>query len=1369
MKKIFYFLCSLLALCIASPAIAATDYGIFVGETKVTSDNANDILGDGGHFKYNASTKTLTVNNATLDNSGSLGTGISNREVDGLKISFEGNSRFNTRNSAIHSSKSFSIVGSGTLNAISTDTYAFMFGGTGITCNINGPKLYFYSLASYGLYDYSGKSNLNMWGSTTLLSLVPKDGVAAIYNLSSLTIGSLFITKPTTGYFSPSLKSITTDGKTPYKDIVVIQSATYYGLTIGETKVHNYNCDDILGDGMFKYVPSGKSLYVNKGTLTNNGSLGSGISNHEVDGLTIYIMDTCTFNTRNSVIASEKSFAIKGGALLTGKSTSGYPLYLHGDGITCTIDGTTLDFSSNGATLCDYYQSCTLSLQGNRTNLILQPNGNEAIKGLGSLVISDELCINEPLGGYFSSSLKSITLDGTSAYKGKVSIAKPEEYGLSFCDTKVTATNAADIMGDGSASYDPTTKTLNLKGNKSFIKEDSNIDYYYGIKNENVDGLTINVQGNVSFRTLFPVIYTDKSITIKGQDANLTSLCGLGGVLLHGENTTFRIDIKEFEVYVGKESAIVDYTSSSKVIIGANSTVQLVSTDEYSAFDGLKAFEMEGDVVINEPNYGYFSPELQTITVDGETPYLGRVTIHKPFGYGIYIAETLVTSANYSDVLHNGQFSYERGSKTLTVTDADLSNAGTLGSGITNREVNNFVIDLVGNSTISSRNYVIGSRHNFSITGSGSLTGVSSEGEGLYLTGSGTTCTINGPHLDLKGFSAVRDYTNTNTLVVSGEETNVTLNTSNVGKPTISGLFALKLNDELQIAEPEGGYFDSSLNSVTTDGQTAYNRTIVICKPAKEYGLYIAGISVNSDNAADILGNGEMSYDAQTHTLTMNNVTIDIDDVDGIVNEGIENLTIVAHGYNTIFVNSTEHSNIAGLATTHSLNITGDGVFEICSIGKTMGFICTNLVTINGPFVKSSSETFAYLGGTLQREGKLTVLGTGTKLTLSSGAGTPPFVQLKSLSLGDGLYITHPFEGYFDDTLGGITTDGETYYTDSLFISNMPALEPVAVAPDDLVTETYIFKAKGPNSTEAYSHPIQVGFSGNNVYICGLTDETKNMWAKGVVSDDKATIMLPEGQHIGSNTSWFFGYSYDYFLTSVDDDYNYTQLKLNYDAQQDCYTSSQPLVVISSEGKNILYMEEYHEVVIAKLEDIATMPTVPSIEQVNIEGAEYPSAVFSIPTVDVNGRDLLTSKLYYAIWYVKNGEEQQYVVRASEYEYVKEDMFEIPYEFTDNYDIHKGGSLFYFNPTDEPATWTKFGVQSIYYGGGVRNESQVVWSDGDITDGIKDLNGLNDHNVSNNIMYKQGSTIVNLAGQQIENRKLPRGIYIVGGKKVMVK
>ena len=70
-------------------------------------------------------------------------------------------------------------------------------------------------------------------------------------------------------------------------------------------------------------------------------------------------------------------------------------------------------------------------------------------------------------------------------------------------------------------------------------------------------------------------------------------------------------------------------------------------------------------------------------------------------------------------------------------------------------------------------------------------------------------------------------------------------------------------------------------------------------------------------------------------------------------------------------------------------------------------------------------------------------------------------------------------------------------------------------------------------------------------------------------------------------------------------------------------------------------------------------------------------------------------------------------------------MTEIPYNH-DGYDIYKGGEIIYLEEElEELATWTKVGIQSIYYGGDVRNTSNIVWSDGTITNtNLKgDVNG----------------------------------------------
>ncbi len=67
------------------------------------------------------------------------------------------------------------------------------------------------------------------------------------------------------------------------------------------------------------------------------------------------------------------------------------------------------------------------------------------------------------------------------------------------------------------------------------------------------------------------------------------------------------------------------------------------------------------------------------------------------------------------------------------------------------------------------------------------------------------------------------------------------------------------------------------------------------------------------------------------------------------------------------------------------------------------------------------------------------------------------------------------------------------------------------------------------------------------------------------------------------------------------------------------------------------------------------------------------------------------------------------------------------------------------------------GVQSIYYGGGERNVSNIVWNDGDITTGIANVN----------VEKKNADVIYDLQGRRVVNAT--KGLYIMDGKKVVVK
>lgn len=367
-------------------------------------------------------------------------------------------------------------------------------------------------------------------------------------------------------------------------------------------------------------------------------------------------------------------------------------------------------------------------------------------------------------------------------------------------------------------------------------------------------------------------------------------------------------------------------------------------------------------------------------------------------------------------------------------------------------------------------------------------------------------------------------------------------------------------------------------------------------------------------------------------------------------------------------------------------------------------------------------------------------------------------------------------------TESGYDEDGEFAFWGYWQYVTLYEGEPVVVdpvtAPEELATETYIFKANelveveddddDENSVaslrkksarkayelQEYSFQTQIGFDGNDVYFKGFSDNTAEYWAKGTLSEDGTTVTIPANQYIGVNDTYAdYGYIFYYYLTAVNEDGEMADIVLNYNAETKSFSTDQTIMLNGSKYVSYPY-QTFVDVTITKLEEYAATPADPSIESYTFEGTSYPKANFNIPTVDVEGKDLLTSKLFYTVWIEKDNEVQQYTVKTGDYKYVTEDIVEIPYDYDDSWDIYRGGNPFYFNPTDEPATWTRIGVQSIYYGGGERNVSSIVW--------VETGTGINSL-----FQDENDAVIYNLAGQRVQ--KAQKGLFIVNGKKIAVK
>ncbi len=154
MKKIFVFsLFAIMALLFNNLNAQTVEYGLYVANLQVTSANASNITNDDidGHISYDAETKTLTLNEVTIDVAETIA-GINNKKVDGLIINLIGNNTIKSFNNAgILLSKNTEIRGSGSLTISSEWFMGIMIRGN-TTLSITGGS----TVVANGKYGIAG-------------------------------------------------------------------------------------------------------------------------------------------------------------------------------------------------------------------------------------------------------------------------------------------------------------------------------------------------------------------------------------------------------------------------------------------------------------------------------------------------------------------------------------------------------------------------------------------------------------------------------------------------------------------------------------------------------------------------------------------------------------------------------------------------------------------------------------------------------------------------------------------------------------------------------------------------------------------------------------------------------------------------------------------------------------------------------------------------------------------------------------------------------------------------------------------------------------------------------------------------------------
>ena len=201
------------------------EYDLYIAGTRVTSENCNNLshyYGINGEVSYDPSSRTLTLDNATINATGEYD-GIESR-IDGLTIRVIGTCTSNSSDKdAIISRSSHTIITGGKLKLSGSDFGLFPWYEDSVTvnnCDIECD-------GSFGTNNWNAEITINNSNITA-----KSKGYATMRGIQKLTLNGCAITYPSGAYYSPELHAVTCDGNNELCGEIVI-TANGSGYTGG--------------------------------------------------------------------------------------------------------------------------------------------------------------------------------------------------------------------------------------------------------------------------------------------------------------------------------------------------------------------------------------------------------------------------------------------------------------------------------------------------------------------------------------------------------------------------------------------------------------------------------------------------------------------------------------------------------------------------------------------------------------------------------------------------------------------------------------------------------------------------------------------------------------------------------------------------------------------------------------------------------------------------------------------------------------------------------------------------------------------------------------------------------------------------------
>ncbi len=475
----------LLALA-GSSASAQTPYNFSIAGVEVTSANCSDlsnIPGVTGKVTYDPETKTLTLDNATInggDEAGIYSSAFINCVVKGdVNVTSD-------KGDALFFYNEATISGGGKLTASSNDG-----AGIGVMGELTIEDCSVVASGKQGFCARDAYLNESLIINNAFVTAKGTEG--SIYGLTNFTLEGCEITKPAGAVWNASKHAVCdASGNVITSEVVITPPVVGYDLWIASAQVTSANCSDLsVIDGVTgkaTYDPTTKTLTLEDATIDGGNDNGMEI----YDELTCVVKGevSITSNNRTAMEFYNRNAIIKGNGQLTTKSSEKCGIFT---GAALLIEG------------CTVYAEGKWGISGNTgtsgESLTIR-NATVTAKGTtyGSICnfanFKLEGCeITKPAGAAWNASKHAVCDASGKVSYDEVVITPVEEYGLQIAGVKVNSANCSDLSVidgvKGKVSYDPATKTLTL--------EDASIDVgegRHGIWSK--DQLTCVVKGEVS-------------------------------------------------------------------------------------------------------------------------------------------------------------------------------------------------------------------------------------------------------------------------------------------------------------------------------------------------------------------------------------------------------------------------------------------------------------------------------------------------------------------------------------------------------------------------------------------------------------------------------------------------------------------------------------------------------------------------------------------------------------------------------------------------------------------------------------------------------------------------------------------------------